>query len=110
MRRIVRKRVIGQGTHLYTVVQEVLGCLGRPWPILAGLDRLHFFDKIRSGTEVTAQQFKHAKRQERKRKVLQEEKGSLDAESIQDAILVGNAIFLSAFLLASTLDILTSGI
>ena len=28
--RIVMKRVAGQGSHSYTVVQKVLGCLG--WP------------------------------------------------------------------------------
>ena len=77
---------------------------------MAGLDRSHFFERTRSGTEVTAQPFKHAKWQDRKRKALQEEKGSLDAESIQDAILMGNALFRSALLLASTLDIFTRGI
>ena len=84
--------------------------LGVSWSALADLGRSHFFDKIRSATEVPAQPLKHAKRQDRKRKVLQAEKGSLDAESIQDAILIGNAIFLSAFLLASTSDIFTRGI
>ena len=109
-RRIEWKRVTGQGAHLYAVVQEVLGCLGRPWPILASLGRSHFFDNIRSGTEVTAQPLKHDKRQERKRKVIQEENGSLDAESIQYAILIGNALSLSTFILAHRMDILTSGI
>ena len=109
-RRIVRKRVTGQGTHLYTAVPEVLGFLGRPWQILAGLGRSHFFERKRFGAEITAQPFKHAEGKERKRKALLDEKGSLDAESIQDAILIGNAIFLSVFLLAPTLDIFTRGI
>ena len=53
----MREKVTRQGTHLYRQSKmswAVLGGLGRSWPILAGLDRIHFIDKGRSGTEVTA--------------------------------------------------------
>ena len=49
------------GYTLEQAVQDVLGGLGRSWPILAGLDRIHFIDKGRSGTEVTAKPLEKAK-------------------------------------------------
>ena len=59
------------GYTFVQAVQDVLGSLGRSWPILAGLgrswpflaglDRIHFIDKSRSGTEVTAKPLEKAK-------------------------------------------------
>ena len=60
----MREKVTRQGTHLYRQSKmswAVLGGLGRSWPILAGLDRIHFIDKGRSGTEVTAKPLEKAK-------------------------------------------------
>ena len=39
--------------HTSHISTRRLGCLGRSWPILAGLSRGHFFEKTLSGTEVT---------------------------------------------------------
>ena len=56
----VRKRSQDRYT-LVQIVQDVLVSLGRSWPVLAGLDRIHFIDKGRSGTEVTAKPLEKAK-------------------------------------------------
>ena len=59
------KEVTRQGQHtLYKgtgPVQVILRVLGRPWPILAGLDRDHFIDKPRAETKVTAKPLEKAK-------------------------------------------------
>ena len=60
----MREKVTRQGTHLYRQSKmswEAFGGLGRSWPILAGLERIHFIDKRRSGTEVTAKPLEKAK-------------------------------------------------
>ena len=53
-RQIVREKGHKTGYTLVQAVQDVLRGIGRSWAVLAGLDRIHFIDKGRSGTEVTA--------------------------------------------------------
>ena len=65
----MKGKVTRQGTHLYRQSKmswAVLGGLGRSWAILAGLDLIHFIDKSRSGTEVTAKPLERAKENRRK--------------------------------------------
>ena len=56
----------------------VLGGLGWSWPILAGLDRIHFIDKGRSGTEVTAKPLAKAKGHMRQMGTEEMEKGFIE--------------------------------
>ena len=61
MRQISEEKGHKTGYTLVQAVQDVLGSLGRYWAVLGGLNRIHFIDKGRSGTEVTAKPLAKAK-------------------------------------------------
>ena len=77
-RQIGKEKGHETGYTLVQVDQDVFGSLGRSWPIFAGLDRIHFIDKGRSGTEVTAEPLEKPKGTGGKRGQNKGRKGSLD--------------------------------